>query len=70
MYLEEGISGGGGFEGRSCKGCQTLIMPGQPVTRVTLDHDPNDMSGDYHTQCGKPIQALARALNMLSGRTG
>ena len=69
MYLEEGISGGG-YEGRSCKGCALLIMPGQPVTHVTLDHDPNAMSGDYHAECGKPIQSLARALNMLSRRTG
>ena len=67
MYLEEGISGGG-YEGRSCKGCKLLIMPGQPVTRLTLDHDPDALSGDYHTPCGKPIQALARALNMLGRR--
>ncbi|MGH6740881.1 MAG: hypothetical protein ACREDY_17960, partial [Bradyrhizobium sp.] len=64
MYLEDGVSGGG-FEGRSCKGCQLLIMPGQAVTRVTLDHDPNDMSGDYHDACGKPIQSLTRALGMM-----
>lgn len=69
MYLEEGISGGG-YEGRACKGCRLLIMPGQPVTRVTLDHDPDSMSGDYHAACGKPIQALAHALNMLGQRTG
>jgi len=69
MYLEEGISGGG-YEGRACKGCRLLIMPGQPVTRVTLDHDPDCLSGDYHAQCGKPIQALAHALNMLGQRTG
>jgi hypothetical protein len=65
MYLEEGL-GGGGYEGQPCKGCQTLIMPGQPVTRVILKHDPNALSGDYHTDCGKPIAALARAMNMLS----
>jgi len=69
MYLEEGFSGGG-HEGRSCKGCRLLIMPGQPVTRVALDHDPDGMSGDYHAQCGKPIQALAQALNMLARRPG
>ena len=69
MYLEGGISGGG-YEGRCCKGCRLLIMPGQPVTRVTLDHDPDCLSGDYHAQCGKPIQALAHALNMLGQRTG
>lgn len=68
MYLEDGFSGGG-FEGRACKGCQLLIVPGQPVTRVVLDHDPNNMSGDYHADCGKPIAALARALNMLGRRT-
>jgi hypothetical protein len=39
------------------------------VTRVTLDHDPQSMSGDYHEACGKPIQALARALNMLGRHT-
>jgi hypothetical protein len=65
MYLEEGFIGGGGFDGRSCKGCQLLIVPGQAVTRVALDHDPNEMSGDYHESCGRPIQALARALNVL-----
>jgi hypothetical protein len=70
MYLEEGVSGGGGYEGRVCKGCQLLIMPGEPVARVALDHDPGGMSGDYHTACGKPIQALARALNMLGRRAG
>jgi hypothetical protein len=67
MYLEDGI-GGGGYEGRSCKGCRTLIMPGQAVTRVTFDHDTNNMSGDYHTDCGKPIAALAQAMNMLGRR--
>ena len=67
MYLEEGL-GGGGYEGRSCKGCQTLIMPGQPVTRVVLDHDPEGMSGDYHAACGKPIAELARVINMLGRR--
>jgi hypothetical protein len=69
VYLEDGISGGG-YEGRACKGCQLLIMPGQPVTRVMLDHDPNSMSGDYHAQCGKPIQALARAHNLLGRPLG
>lgn len=64
MYLEEGL-GGGGYEGRSCKGCRTLIMPGEPVTQVKLDHDPNGMSGDYHAVCGKPLASLAAALNML-----
>jgi hypothetical protein len=70
MYLNEGFSGGGGggFEGGSCKGCRLLIMPGEKVTRVALDHDPNDMSGDYHAHCGKPIAALAKALNMLGRR--
>lgn len=68
MYLEEGGSGGGGYDGRACKGCRLLIVPGQPVTRVTLDHDPDGMSGDYHAACGKPIQALAQALNMLGRR--
>jgi hypothetical protein len=67
MYLEDGI-GGGGYEGRPCKGCQTLIMPGQPVTQVRFNHDPNNMSGDYHTACGKPIAALAAAMNLLGGR--
>jgi hypothetical protein len=69
MYLEDGVAGGGGFEGRPCKGCQLLIGPGQAVTRVALDHDPNNMSGDYHEACGRTIQSLARALNML-GRLG
>lgn len=69
MYLEEGI-GGGGYEGRSCKGCQTLIMPDEPVTRVKFDHDPDGMSGDYHAVCGKPVAALARAMNMLGWRAG
>jgi len=46
-----------------------LIRPGEAVTRVALDHDPNGMSGDYHEGCGRPIQALTRALNML-GRLG
>jgi len=64
MYLEEGL-GGGGYEGRPCKGCQTLIMPGEKVTRVIFDHDPDGMSGDYHAVCGKPIQSLAAAMNML-----
>jgi hypothetical protein len=39
------------------------------VTRVTLDHDPQSMSGNYHEACGKPIQALARALNTLGRHT-
>ncbi|HEY1878182.1 MAG TPA: hypothetical protein VGG66_11965 [Rhizomicrobium sp.] len=40
-------------------------MPGHAVTRVALDHDPNNVSGDYHEACGRPIQSLARALKML-----
>lgn len=67
MYLEDGL-GGGGYEGRSCKGCRTLIMPGEKVARVKFDHDPHDMSGDYHAACGKPIQSLAAAMNMLGRR--
>lgn len=67
MYLEDGL-GGGGYEGRPCKGCQLLIMPGEAAIRVTFDHDRNDMSGDYHAACGKPIAALARAMNMLGRR--
>lgn len=68
MYLEEGFPGGGGYEGRACKGCQTLIMPGQKVTRVVFDSDANNMSGDYHAVCGKPVAALAQAMNLLGRR--
>jgi hypothetical protein len=65
MYLNDGFSGGGS-DGPFCKGCKQPILKGQPVMRVTFDGNPHGMSGDYHRDCSKPYDSLARALNMMN----
>jgi len=65
MYLNDGFSGGGS-DGPLCKACRQPILKGQPVTRVSFDGNPHGMSGDYHRDCGKPYDSLARALGMLN----
>ncbi|HUO87728.1 MAG TPA: hypothetical protein VMU08_01035 [Rhizomicrobium sp.] len=72
VFLDEQLSAGGGFGGRSCRACKQPILKGQASTRLAFDQDPNGvkgLTGDYHVACSKPFDSLARALNML-GRFG
>ena len=50
-----------------CRACRQLIGPGEPVTQVYFQTDPQGalgLTGPYHPPCGRRFQSLARVVNM------
>ena len=65
MYLNDGFFSGGSQDPH-CKACKQPILKGQPVTRIAFDGASRDMSGDYHSSCGRPFASMAHVLGMLN----
>jgi hypothetical protein len=59
----------GGSNDPSCTCCNGPITTDQRSVHIHFATDPKGyrgMTGLYHEHCGKPFQAMARAINMLS----
>ena len=68
MFLDDKMSGGGGFSETPCLGCKQPIRPGEKTTRIAFDHDPTGargLTGEYHAQCGRKFGSLANAMKVL-----
>jgi hypothetical protein len=51
----------------SCCACRQPIWRGQPAIHVHFNHDPvgaKGLTGDYHQQCSRPFQSMARVVNL------
>ena len=57
-----------------CKGCKRPIAPDDRVEEIRFDPDPvhrfEEMNGQYHARCAKPLVSLAHALSVLSRHPG
>jgi hypothetical protein len=62
------MPGGGGDPYEAwCSSCRNPITGGQRKVRVTFNTDPHGhkgLTGDYHAECSKPFESLARVVNM------
>ena len=55
--------------GPRCRGCKQPIAADDPIENVRFEFDPEgklqEMNGEYHAACARPLLGLARAINML-----
>lgn len=53
-----------------CKACNRPIEADDPFEELRFDPDPvhrlEEMNGQYHARCAKPLVSMARALAMLN----
>ena len=59
----------GGSNDPTCTSCHGPITADQRSMRIEFDTDAKGhrgMSGLYHEHCGRPFEAMARAINAMS----
>lgn len=74
MFVASDSGWGGEPHIPECKGCKRPIEPGESIEEVRFDPDPvhglEEMNGQYHVRCAKPLISIARALTLLGRLPG
>lgn len=69
MFVASDSASGGEPHVPQCKGCNRPFEPDERVEEVRFDPDPvhrlEEMNGQYHARCAKPLISIAHALSVL-----